>query len=74
MDTRRHADPSARAEQHLAQAQAYKEEKKWLGALWECEAAIRLAPGWADAYFLQSVLCERLGRGGDSLAATTTKL
>ncbi len=69
MDTRRHADPSARAEQHVAQAQAYKEKNELLMALQECEAAIQLAPGRADAHFLRGVLCERLGRGGDSLAA-----
>jgi Flp pilus assembly protein TadD len=60
---------SAQARQHLEQAYAWEERDELENALRECEAAIRLAPDWAEAHNLHGILLEALGQTREAVTA-----
>ncbi len=57
------------AQQHLEQAYQLEQADKISEALQPCEAAIELAPQWADAHNLHGILLEELGRQQEAIAA-----
>ena len=65
-DNTAHSGPQQEAVEHLRQAYAYKANNEIDNALIECEEVNRLAPDWADPYFLRGLLLESLGRTAES--------
>ena len=63
------APPAAAASMHMALAAAYLERGRFTDALEQLERATHLAPALTDAYLLQGLVLERLGRAEASAAA-----
>jgi Tfp pilus assembly protein PilF len=61
--------PSHQARQHLERAYAWEERDELESALRECEAAIQLAPDWAEAHNLHGILLEALEQMKEAVAA-----
>lgn len=62
-----HLEPET--QRHLERAYAYEEQGEFENALRECELAIQLAPGWAEAHNLRGVLLEELGQTEKAIQA-----
>ncbi len=60
---------AAEAEYHLNRAYAHESSDQFDAAWSECEAAIRLDPGLADAHNLRGIVLEELGRKQEAVAA-----
>jgi Tfp pilus assembly protein PilF len=53
---------SSPAQHHLEKARSWISEHRFALALVECDAAVRIAPDWADAHFLRGTVLENLER------------
>jgi uncharacterized RDD family membrane protein YckC/Tfp pilus assembly protein PilF len=62
-------DRPSQTGEHLSQAHACWEADDFEGALRECEQAIQLAPGLAEAHNLRGVVLEELGRREEAITA-----
>jgi len=61
--------PDLLAQQHLDQAYAFEGKDEFENALRQCESAIQLVAGWAEAHNLRGVLLESLGQPEQALKA-----
>jgi len=61
--------PDLLAQQHLDQAYAFEGKDEFENALRQCESAIQLVAGWAEAHNLRGVLLESLGQPKQALEA-----
>lgn len=68
-DNERLTAPTAEARQSLEQAYRHDEAGDTEAALTACEAALALAPAWAEAHNLRGILLEASGRSEEALAA-----
>jgi len=60
---------SAQARRHVERAYAHANAGRLEGALQECDRAIELTPGWAEAHNLRGVVLDEMGRAGEAIAA-----
>lgn len=56
----------AEASLHIERAYTFRTQHQLENALYECDQAIRLAPDWADPYYLKGLILRSLGRGLES--------